>query len=204
MSDAWIRHQAQRQRPMSASVDRGGPRPLRAVLRSIARTLHAAPPSPRRPVLSQGGELELACRGARQRQSPCGPEPSQRVKAVEVGLRNRPAPEGPGARRRMRRPRSARVRLRREQQRAGSSTPYTLAGLLWGRARAGGGDAFQGTSRPHEPVTARPSLTSSPMTAQPKLRAPNTTALRCSARISLIRSLHSVGVLARSPPLFSR
>src|SRR4051794_38230337 len=43
------------------------------------------------------------------------------------------------------------------------------------------------------PVTAQPSLTSSSMTARPKLRAPNTTALRCSACISLIESLHSVG-----------
>ena len=36
------------------------------------------------------------------------------------------------------------------------------------------------------PATAQPSLTSSSMTARPKLRAPNTTALRCLASFSLI------------------
>src|SRR4051812_26415187 len=39
------------------------------------------------------------------------------------------------------------------------------------------------------PATAQPSLASSSMTARPKLRAPNTTALRCLACVSLIESL---------------
>src|SRR6266571_5326664 len=48
------------------------------------------------------------------------------------------------------------------------------------------------------PVTAQPSVTSSSMTARPKLRAPNTTALLCLACVSFIGSLDSVGVLVRS------
>jgi hypothetical protein len=48
------------------------------------------------------------------------------------------------------------------------------------------------------PATAQPSLTSSSMTARPKLRAPNTTALRCLPCISLIQSPHSVAVLVRT------
>jgi hypothetical protein len=49
------------------------------------------------------------------------------------------------------------------------------------------------------PVTAQPSLASSSMTARPRLRAPNTTALRCLACISLIQSARP----ARSKPLVS-
>src|SRR4051812_28416334 len=48
------------------------------------------------------------------------------------------------------------------------------------------------------PITAQPSLTSSSMTARPRLRAPNTTALRCLACVSLIGSLDSLGVSVRT------
>src|ERR1700685_2925508 len=51
------------------------------------------------------------------------------------------------------------------------------------------------------PATAQPSLTSSSITARPRLRAPNTTALRCLPCFSLIGSLDSVGVLAYRTPV---
>src|SRR5207249_486872 len=82
-----------------------------------------------------------------------------------------------------------------------SNTPYTLAGSVTSPSTASAPAALTPSRVLCDratPVTAQPSLTSSSMTARPKLRAPNTTALRCWACVSFIGSLDSVGVLVRS------
>ena len=70
-----------------------------------------------------------------------------------------------------------------------SSTPYTLAGSVTSAFNACAPDALTPSRVLCEratPVTAQPLPTSSSMTARPRLRAPNTTALRCLACVSLI------------------
>src|SRR5205823_6198779 len=70
-----------------------------------------------------------------------------------------------------------------------SSTPYTLAGFVTSASSASAPDAVTPSRVLCDratPVTAQPSLTSSSITARPRLRAPNTTALRCFACISLL------------------
>ena len=110
------------------------------------------------------------------------PAPLPTIKAVKVGLGNRTAAERPGA--------SAAVCSGRVQHELDPSVsngrPLQRAVHARGvghislqRERASRADAVQVLCDRATPATAQPSLTSSSMTARPRLRAPNTTALRC-------------------------
>src|SRR5262249_59759235 len=81
-----------------------------------------------------------------------------------------------------------------------SSTPCRLAGSVTSPSTASAPDALTPSrvlcERP-TPVTAQPLFTSNSITARPRLRAPNTTALRRSACIWFIIHLLSEDVQGR-------